>query len=153
MPIDTAALRQELATDPLGLGYAALTDVPAADALNAPHYSLPATTLPQVSFLHQLADMLVAVSQIPTGDSRYPAAQGILADWNILQPIVTTLPSINPQQQSFTGIFTALAGMGVITQAQLTSLTTVPASRAEVLFGSGTLITHLDVAQARQPNG
>lgn len=135
---ETQTVTTELTNDPAGRGYkqgGVYKDSADITALLNGTYSIPnpaaqgtvnVTELAQVPFLHTLADLLVQVSQIASTSPNYQAAQGILSDWEILRPIVITLPTINPQQTSFVGIFAALVSIGVLTQAQVTALTTQP---------------------------
>lgn len=148
-----AALWTEINSDT----YSALDDQPCADLLNATTGAtagtLSQTAIPQSDFLHTISDLLLAVSQVPSSNAGYATAQAILADWSILSPIVANLNTINPQQPSFQGIFQAVLGIGIITQDQYNAFLNRPASRAEVLFGTGTVVTWWDVARVRNANG
>lgn len=153
MPVTDSALWNEICSDI----YTPLDDQPCADLLNATTGAtagtLPQTAISQSDFLHTISDLLLAVSQVPSGNAGYAAAQAILADWSILSPIVANLNTINPQQPSFTGIFQAVLGIGIITQDQYNVFLNRPASRAEALGGAGTVVTWWDVARVRNANG
>lgn len=141
MTIDHAALLSELKTDAHHLGYAGRSTEQVAALLNTP--GLSGETCPNTAA--SMADVMIAID---------------LAEWSALtQPVrdylirVSYFPSIdltNPYVEAkIMGIFPAQGN----TAKALAALATRSCSRAEALFGGGTLASVDDVVSAAALNG
>lgn len=152
--VDIAILRTELATDPLGLGYAAEPSAQlVADLL----------TLVRPALIVRRADISAAeiAAAIDVADfpalSGNPNAQQLSRERQYLAWLaaILSVPAVRllhddgsptPVIANFQVMFPAGTG----TRARLVALAERPGSRAEQLFGPGVRVTHEDVAQARR---
>lgn len=130
------ALASEINTNPLGLAYSGKTNQQDADLLNTP------------------------------GASSQTIDSGVVPSYQIWAAIVsaewTALSAIQQQQlrdwvsggyvdtssSTVRAVFGALFGAQTTTRANLMALTARPASRAEILFGRGTIVLAEDVSAA-----
>lgn len=146
MAISDDALWQEINGDPLGRGYAALTDAPCADLLNAKAYALTVSEIPVTQFEYIVSDLLAAVDALPDGN---PYKAPILAAYQQQAPLLTSVPTVHLTGTALQGIFGLLVSAGVVTAQQVAAYSQVPASRAEVLWGVGATVGFLDVGRVR----
>lgn len=134
-------LKTEIATDPLALGYTS-DDPDTAAKLN--EVGLSSETLPNDS-----ASVDEVMDAIDFSELSVLDANGLNAFWTRMQladggvDISVGNAIITQAAEVFT-----LAG-APNSRAALNALQTRDASRAEVLFGAGRSVTHLDVGQAR----
>lgn len=143
--MDYAALRDELQSDPEGVGYAAhLPDAPGmvVELLNKPQFLMPKTYMVTArgvisgkglgasagaAFLDKLGTLIPAVSEVKWAMRFMEGEQGIDVG--------------DPETQA---MLSNLIGVAGITQAEIDGIKAMalqPASRAEVLFGANTVIT------------
>ena len=164
MPIDYTALGSEIRTDPMALGYAASvtagSDTGVAALLNqrpgtfnpVKTWTASAPVLPLTKVLQWAAAGPLAA--ITAGQT----TGGPGASTAIKSACMAAITLINGPFSSFdvsdpnnTGLISGLVAGGIITstdQTNLLNLANVPASRAEVLFGVGTVINYGDVSKA-----
>lgn len=143
--MDYAALRDELQSDPEGVGYAAhLPDAPGmvVELLNKPQFLMPKTYMVTARgvisgkglgasagavFLDKLETLIPAVSEVKWAMRFMEGEQGIDVG--------------DPETQA---MLSNLIGVAGITQAEIDGIKAMalqPASRAEVLFGANTSVT------------
>jgi hypothetical protein len=136
MTINTAQLRSEIQTDPIALGYAAPVAAKnwqgVADILNNPNQGA-------INVSHVNSQAL----QSAVNPAEYLAlSQGQRDLWAaILAQGSVSVNDAGIKAQAL-AVFTAAA---TSTRAAFTQLLTKPASRAEALFGLGTVIGYYDV--------
>jgi hypothetical protein len=131
-----AALGTELSTDPKALGYSGLQNQAAADKLNQVGASSE-TVNPGTLQSYLIVDAIVSSEWTVLSQ-----ANKDLLNFYLQQPTVDTTSS--NVRSAIGGIFAAGA-----TRTALLALVNRPASRGEVLFGPGTVITKSNVGQAR----
>lgn len=138
--MDYNILKTEIDTDPKGMGYSGKTDQWCTDKLNELGASGETIIRDSVS----TADIITAIYS--DKDEFMSLTQIDLMRINLLSPIGD---SVNPADiQGVTKeIFTAQSHPTI--RAALIALGTRSASRAEKLFGDGTIIYYWDVARAR----
>ena len=151
--MDYTLLKTELTTDPLGLGYASTlptSDIATASLLNSLTGKGTATiTIPLFSRGELLALLIPLEDQLSSGVtiSNTALTQLVLNKWsgrfdalrsgdtfiatNIILPLLNSAVTDN-----------------ITTAASITQITTRTGSRAEVLFGAGTVIQHSDISKA-----
>ena len=151
--MDYTLLKTELTTDPLGLGYASTlptSDIATASLLNSLTGKGTATiTIPLFSRGELLALLIPLEDQLSSGVtiSNTALTQLVLNKWsgrfdalrsgdtfiatNIILPLLNSAVTDN-----------------IATAAYITQITTRTGSRAEVLFGAGTVIQHSDISKA-----
>lgn len=134
-----AQLSTEISTDPAALGYAALVaagnDAGVVALLNAP----TATAV----FRRDIGVHEVVAAIAPADFAGLTVLQ--VAKLQLLFTGTTTIDASSANTRAlFVGIFSGLP----TSSASLTSLASRPGSRAEVLFGVGTVITGNDVSLA-----
>jgi H+/Cl- antiporter ClcA len=134
-----AQLLAELNTDPAAIGYAALiaagNDAGVAALLNAP------TTTSVYRNNIGVHEVVAAIA--PADFAGLTTLQ--VAKLQLLFTGTTTIDASSPNTRAlFVGIF---AGMAT-SSASLTALASRPGSRAEVLWGTGTVVTGNDVSLA-----
>ena len=136
--INYTALKAEIANDPNGLGYAGKTDQPVADLMNDPAKGGTITR--------------GAITSQTVIDAVNPNEFAALTALQLQQlQVITSTGNVDVGNTNVQGqlgkLFTAAASP--ITRSAIIALASRPASRAEALFGSGTIIQASDVAQAR----
>lgn len=138
--MDYAALRAELTTDPLALGYAALTDTQAAATLSAldTGRTQPRTAVPVQEIFNQVED------------AAWPSTAILQDKWRgvLSMPVVD---ASNTNTRAILGTIFPNSGATAATRTRLLALSTTPVSRATEL-GLGT-VTAGDVALARAKSG
>lgn len=139
MPIDYTQLRTEIQTDPTALGYAAHvtsgSDTAIADILNAVRTGIN-----------------IGRDIIPS----YEIWEAIVpSEWNALLATQQTMigyilgmGQVNVKGTNTRAAFANAFGAGTTTRGNLVALQDRKGSRAEQLFGAGTVVTHDDVAKA-----
>ncbi len=152
--MDYSQLQTELSTDPENLGYAALvaagSDSGLVDLLNAvgsgSAYVVTVTTLTKDQALVATTPIVFAITRA-----------SILPDANIIAYWSSMLDHLRAADQidvpTVAALLDGAIADGVLTQDQVTAATTRQGSRAEVLFGAGTVITDTDVAIAQKSEG
>jgi hypothetical protein len=162
--IDLTALANEIKTDPITLGYAALvasgSDAGIAALLNQrPETFSPSKTWTAARPLIPIATVLqwgatgplAAIQAAQT--SQIPGVPSIAIASILGFQALPTFDVSSPANLQSLAIFVQAS---VLTQAQVDSLKALgfaPASRAEVLFGLGSSVGNLDVAHALRPQG
>lgn len=136
-----AALKTELTTDPLGLGYVGKTDEECADLLNI---AAPDNTNPEKRVSRDSVDSWEIV-----GATVYGEYVSLTATQRDLYGAVVSCGRVNPQNGNIRTIFGQLFGAGTTTRAQLNDLQYRGSSRAEKLFGSGAVVKYWHVNNAR----
>lgn len=136
--MDLTALSAELTLDPAGLGYVG-PDSEDAEKLNAP--SPGGETVFRKAI--PMSEIYAQIEWI----SEWAALPGVMRDGFRQLTSTDALDVTSPRvRAAMEGIF----GAGSQTWANLASIATRPASRAEILWGEGTRVHHLDVAAARR---
>lgn len=142
MAVDTAALLTELNTDPKGLGLAAATDGAAAALLNVSAAS-NAITIATTDAATIMACVVLTDYVALSADQRAYFELVIAAN---------TIRLLDPSTGAQTRTTTTLATLfpaNTATGVTLRQILSRNASRAEFLFGAGTVVTQWDVAHAR----
>lgn len=162
-PAQLQTLKTELTTDPNGVGYAAMSDSQAADALNGNHPSFWVwrTSVSKDEFLNSTSRTGTTFNW--TGNGFITRSTGELAAF---RELFNGRGAVNPSQanvrQAFTDIFSG-TGNAAANRTHLGVVSRRLATRAERLFatGAGTddnsagllvfagLVSHSDVADAR----
>jgi len=164
MPIDSAALAAELATDPQSLGYAAALAGPQPhesalrliQAPTRPGY-VPARHLAVVLAAHSYAGHTLSITgrgQFPDGTPAPAAVQALfgavhLATYSTLDPPIRLLVG------SLTTDLTVAVGAGIITTGIKDEILAglVPIGRDQELFGLDSRASLADIAAAVRLNG
>jgi hypothetical protein len=142
--IDYVALATEINTDPTSLGYAQYLavgdDTSIADILNAPKRN----TVQSVSrSLNELLSLMISAAvQLASTDA------AMQSKWDRIIKLATSANGVNPNDSTVQPIFNLAISDGLLTQTQVDAFCKQPGSRAELLFGVGVVIQHLDVAKA-----
>ena len=166
MSVDAVVLRNEIETDPDGLGYATLSGPARVNLMNTPGNLLsPAKTgtgwtkaqpLVPVGQVAQWAATpdgstggtpIDLVTTASTNGALSSAVRG--AALMALRLFAGAFDSFDVSSASDLAILGELVAAGLITPAQessLVALGVVPCSRAEALFGAGTVLFYSDVA-------
>jgi hypothetical protein len=143
--MDISQLRTEITTDPLSIGYAALiasgSDGGIAVLLNAPSVTQISRGIVTTEVF--LADFGVQILTI-LSDTTLSGSFG---------PAVKLLSLARTIDYGHSVVQGALAKMvqanvGGLTSAQVSAITNRPASRAEILFGAGVVVTSSNIATA-----
>lgn len=145
--MDYTALHTELTTDPLAMGYAAHLTLPVTDdaivanMLNAlTGVGAGMVIIPTYTKESFATGILPAVQALPT------ATTALQAKWNPMLNVALAMGTV-----LYSAASPLLAGLitdGLMTQAQVDAFTKRTGSRAEVLFGAGTIIDWRDVAKS-----
>lgn len=136
MPIDYAVLKNEIDTDPEGLGYAGKTDPEVAALMNEIGGSGEKIDRDFID-----GQEMMSVVDIP----EYAALNDVQrAGWSAIISAGTGMVGVN---NAGTIAQVTAIWAGTTTLANLVALRKRDASRAEVLFGQG--VSHLDVGKAR----
>lgn len=141
MPIDPATLKTELTTDPANLGYAspvaAGNDVTLADLLNQARagatYQVYRGVVPSYEVINN-TDPADWVALTAAEKQRYQTLTGA--------------GQVDVSQPNVRNTFGAMFAAGTATRANLTAMAVRQASRAEILFGTGTVVTVADISFA-----
>lgn len=144
----TVSLSHELQTDPEGLGYAELLynaqDQKVADLLNrktgagAELVVLPSLTRSQL--LLALVPVLTYLTELSSSTQE---------KWKLILQVICSVEAIEMLDPRVQAIFDAAVEDGIMTQEYADSIGTRLGSRAEVLWGAGTIITADQVGAAR----
>ena len=151
--MDYATLKTELTTDPLGLGYASTlptSDIATAALINATTGKGAGTIrVPSFSRGELLALLVPLEDQLSSGVNISGAAftQLVLAKW---AGRFDALRSGDPQISTtiILPLLNSAVTDGLTTAVYITQITNRICSRAETLFGAGTLIQHSDISKA-----
>ena len=145
--MDYTILHTELTTDPLAVGYAAQlnkSDIAVAGMLNAATGNAAATvTLPSIT--HD--DVATLIAPVVMGLAGATAA--LQAKWTPMLQLIGGINTVQLSPQNL-GLLGALSAdfPTQLTSAAITAATTKMGSRAEVLFGVGTVVQWQDVSKA-----
>lgn len=147
MAIDYAALKAELEADPKNLGYQANInlgrDLAVADLMNATTgpgaetVALPTITKGQ--FLLGIA---------PVGLTLPAKSVEIQAKWDRIISLASSADIVDIGNPTVSLLLQAAVADELITPEQIAAFSTRTGSRAEVLFGVGTVVRHEDIAKA-----
>ena len=151
--MDYVALKTELTTDPKGLGYASTlptSDIATAALLN--NLTGPgAGTVTIPSFTRgQLLDLSIPMEdQLNTGSNVSGVAftQLLINKWDGRFNALRSGDSVI-QLSAISNLLNSAVTDGLTTSAYITQITTRTGSRAEVLFGAGTIVQHQDISKA-----
>jgi hypothetical protein len=153
--VDYAALRTELTTDPLNLGYAPLlavaNDWAIADLLNAKQYRGP-VPLRELSAYCVTQGILGACEAVATDTQNPVELRGLCHTVLTLIRDDFRLETADVDAAAFGAAADALIGVGIMSAGQKTAMLAMAAnraSRAEVLFGAGVSVGVFDVGSAR----
>ena len=148
MAVVLSALRTELLTDPIQMGYSAfiatgndngLVDLLNSVAANASHGATSTVSVAQIS---------VALLQNEVVASEYLVLSQAQRDlWNILLNATTGVVYVS--NTNIRSQFLAIWSAGTTTRANLAALQTRQAARSEILFGENVLVNAIQVYQAR----
>lgn len=153
--MDYAALRTELTTDPLSLGYAPLlavaNDWALADLLNAKQYRGP-VPLRELSAYCVTAGILGACEAVATDPANPVELRGLCHTVLTLIRDDFRLETADVDTAAFGAAADALVAVGLLASGQkaaMLALAVNRASRAEVVLGYGTAVTPSDVGACR----
>ena len=142
MPVDIAALRSEVANDPLAIGYApfrnGINDSKVADLLN--------TVRAGAGFRVDRPN--VPASEVFEAIAPLEMAAVVSADLQRLQ-LLLHMGEVNLAGVNTRAILAACFPVGSVTRTNLIALQKRQGSRAEALFGFGVVVTSGDIASAR----
>ena len=151
--IDYTALKTELTTDPKAMGYASqlgISDIAIATLLNATTGNGAATiSISSMTRGEWDAQLIPMEDQVTTGTnlSGTTLSAAVIAKWNArISAFRGGDPAISVAVM--TPLLNSAVSDGLITSAFITQITSRIGSRAEVLFGEGTVIDHSDVSKA-----
>jgi hypothetical protein len=151
MAIDYKELQKELINDPLGLDYKKYIDVGndvfLAAILNSKDG--PGSQIIQINYLSKndfLAGMTPAALRLSGKDD--PTQR----KWDRILGFAQSLDPINLIRPQVQALFQNAINEGLLTQAEIDTFSKKRGSRAEVLFGEGSHITHTDIAIALRGN-
>ena len=143
-PVDLQSLQDEVANDPTTIGYTPTPTDDLLDQLNTFEANDAGTG--STDSTRVLDDVNISEVAEVIDEVEYAALDAYDTDWVktfIAQPEGTSL-------RAYKGKFLEVFPNGTTTRASATALLTVPnSSRAEVLYGWGTVITGADWAAAR----
>lgn len=145
--MDYAALKTELTTDPKAIGYASqlnISDIAVAAMLNATTGNGAATVnLPSIA--HD--DLAILIAPVVMALSTATAA--LQAQWGPMLQLIGGIQSVALNAQNL-GMLNALSAdfPTQLPASAVTAATTRMGSRAEVLFGVGTVVSWTDIAKA-----
>lgn len=158
--IDPKALAAEIAKDPVGLGYAAM--LPACpghviDALNAPTFTMIRSRRMNATSVFSalgsagatILDAIESFSLQAASNIPQIEALRVASKWAIRFLQMDTGMDVGDPVTLQT--LAALAQIGILTADQVAAvqgLAVQPASRAEVLFGAGSLVSQSDLSAA-----
>lgn len=137
--MDLQELRSELDEDPEGLGYAGTSDAEAAATLN--DRSLTGETA-----LREAIPMGEVYAQVEWTTEW----AGLDATFREGFRQLTSTPTLDASSSRIHDALEAIFGSDSQTWANLAAIAERSVSRAEVLWGAGTRVHHLDVARARR---
>lgn len=145
--IDPTELGTEISTDPEGLGLGELYDegqyqgvANALNSLTGP--GAASINLPSVSKDNFILAIAPALLVIPTLSS------DLQTKWNLILNTVLGVNLIDLTNSNVTDLLEDAVSDGVLTSDQVTAATTRIGSRAEVLWGAGTVVSAEDVSLA-----
>ena len=128
--------------------YAGLTDQPVSEALNAPTEArVPVDYVPTTTVITMLIQQGVFAAIAAAAQTNQWAGAVLFALQN------PHFSQFDPSNQAIQAAIAGLRAYSLVDDATVAAwqlITTRPASRAEVLFGAGTHLDHLDVACARE---
>ena len=140
--MDYAALKTEITTDPKALGYAPYvasgSDGSIADLLNA--MGTDVITIPDYTKEQFSTGIIPAVLALATASTALQSKWDRLLSMTLAQSVI--------HYSVAAPLLSILVSDGLITQSQIDAFTKRPGSRAEVLFGAGTVISSEDVAKS-----
>ena len=151
--IDYTALKTEITTDPVAVGYASQlnkSDIAVAAMCNAITGNGAASIqIPSMSKGSWIAALLPLEDLVASGlnTSGVALSSGIIAKWTARIAEIRGGDSII-QTTVMIPLLNSAVTDGLITSTYLTQITTRMGSRAEALFGAGTTIAHQDVSKA-----
>lgn len=141
MAVDLTALATEINTDPASLGLVALknagSDQAIADALNLVRAG--------AGFVVNRTDISARELMGAVVNTEYLALD--TGHQNLWQTLLITAPVDASNTQTRTTV-AAIFSSGTTTRANLVALSTRQGSRAEVLWGAGTVVRAIDVSRA-----
>ena len=142
------ALKTEIETDPMALGYAGLLpDAPGrvTDLMNAPVFMAPRSRwISELGIMEMYPDGAEAADALLTKLEAFSDTQARFS--GVVRRVLRFLKGngFDIGSNSSQGMLTMLAPAGVISEDEATKLKALahkPTSRAEVLFGAGTVVT------------
>jgi hypothetical protein len=160
-----AALTSELVNDPVGMGYAPLITAKIPDPIVALLNSLTSPGAGGVSALGAIAGGFTLTNQqffqntiiatalfqtLPTLSAALQAGWANVFNWCMKGSDIPLSAADNPNFQS---LLQGMVSTGLLTQAQMNSINGRTGSRAEVLWGAGTIITISQVNNALRAQG
>lgn len=138
--MDLLQLKTELETDPSGLGYAG----PWAAGDNGTLTAILNEIRPGITV--EIAEADPQSVQACVVASEYAAISDVQRRaWGC----IVGLPTIPVKNAAIRAQILAIWAAGTATRANLAALQTRPGSRAEQLFGAGTVVSHQDIAKSR----
>jgi hypothetical protein len=144
--VDIVALKSEISTDPKAIGYAAQITVEndngVANLINA-LTGAGAVTITLQTMTHDAFAMMIAPAVMALGT----ATAALNTKWTPLLNLVSGITTVHLTPTVF-GMVNGLVTDALLTAAAVTAGTTRTGSRAEVLWGEGTVIGWRDVAAA-----
>jgi hypothetical protein len=133
-----AALKAELTNDPKALGLVGKTDQQAADLLNTVGLSVETVSVTGV------LDAYLVINAVNAAEyGSLTAAEKTRFE------TITGAGKVDPNNTNVTAAFAAMFGAGTATRTALLALANRSCSRAEKLFGAGTVLNAWDVGRAR----
>lgn len=147
MPIDYATLKSERTADPEGLGYASAEgDTAEAALLNEVRqgagYVVREETLAHGPFLLAITPVLLRLASPEVSNATR-------AKWDRILGVINATESFHIADPRVQGLLASAVADGILLQAEVDAIGKRQGSRAEVLFGAGTVAAAADVEYAR----
>ena len=141
--MDYNALHSEINTDTTQMGYAALvtigSDAGIASLLNMPSASrVSRQVVSRETFMVDFGPQVLTILSDTT----------LSANFGPLLKLLALVSTVDYSNALVAGALHNMIGVGGLTQTAISSLTTRPASRAEILFGIGIIVSGNDVSMA-----
>jgi hypothetical protein len=156
MSIDYSTLKNELKTDPYNLGYSAYLLVSngiVCDLLNSNKFTMPKTKYASARSILSGA-CLGAINGAAFLEKLVALAPSVPAiKWALI--FLQTEAGVDVGDPAAQDMLTQLTGMGGITPTEVQAVKNLamqPASRAELLFGVGTILEEADIREALNGN-
>lgn len=146
--MDYTALKTEIETDPLNLGYASRVAVGDDEGIATILNDRTGSGSAMISLATATkGEVLLGVT--PVAFTLPSKSNAIQAKWGLaLQLLAAATTDIPVSSEPVASMLAAAVSDGVLTQAQIDAFTKRRGSRAEVLFGVDTAVAHQDVAVA-----
>jgi len=144
MSLNYVAIKNEIVNDPMMLGYAGKDDQTIANMMNSTTGG--GAAIIDLKVVDKDSFVLGIAPQIYANLSSLTAAKQ--QQWRDILGIINGASAVDVSSANAKTLLSQAVTDGVLTQAQVNAVTQRIGSRAEVVFGAGTMIGFMDVAKA-----